>query len=187
MRRICSIIFKREFSGIHIHHVGTEEHPAVSQRRIGLQHSCMGFQIRVAARTARSPVVMLQRDINILLAIQIGGITAHAAFQPVIILIVPGFIGEFVIAGGAGWRYPGCHHRVFIAFQRGLRLPLLYLETRRITQHQRAFHGRRQPLRLRHNFAECFTGSVIIPHCRLDHRYPALGIDRPWRSRGCSR
>jgi hypothetical protein len=101
VRRICPVIFKRELSGIHIDHIGTKNIlPSASGASACSMVVCAFNQ---NSRPCRStPVVVLQRDVNILLAVQITGITAHAALQPVIFLIVTRFIGEFVI-----WRTRG--------------------------------------------------------------------------------
>ena len=83
---------------------------------------------------------MLQRDVNILLAVQLTGITAHAALQPVVFFIVTRQTGETVVISRTRRGDTRRYHRIFIGFQRLLRLPVLRLETRGITQHQRVFH-----------------------------------------------
>ncbi len=121
---------------------------------------------------------MLQRDVNILLTVKIPGITAHAALQPVVFFIVTRQTGEAVVVRRTRRGDTGRYHRIFIGFQRLLRLAVLRLETCGITQHQRVFHGAGLRFSLRNNFIEgLFCGSGIA-QARLRHRDPALHIER---------
>ena len=64
----------------------------------------MGFQIGIAPRAAGAPVIVLQRDVNILLTVQITGVTPYAALQPVIFFIVTRQTGETVVVHRTGRR-----------------------------------------------------------------------------------
>ena len=64
----------------------------------------MRFQVGIAPRAAGSPVVVLQRDVQILLTIKIACIAAHAALQPVIFLIVTRKTRKAVVIGWTGRR-----------------------------------------------------------------------------------
>ena len=61
----------------------------------------MRFQVGIAPRAAGSPVVVLQRDVQILLTIKIACI---AALQPVIFLIVTRKTRKAVVIGRTGRR-----------------------------------------------------------------------------------
>ena len=83
---------------------------------------------------------MLQRHVEILLTIQVRRIAAHAALEPVVAGIVTRQAGEGVVILRSRRRDPGGDHRIFIGFQRLLRVAVLRLKTCGIAQHQRAVH-----------------------------------------------
>ena len=83
---------------------------------------------------------MLQRNVNILLAIQFSGIATHAALQPVIFFVVTRQARKGVIVCRTGGGDARGDHGIFIGLQRLLRLAVLRLKTCRITQYQRVFH-----------------------------------------------
>ena len=62
----------------------------------------MRFQVGIASRAAGAPVVVLQRDVQILLTIKIACIATHAALQPVIFLIVTRESRKAVVIGRTG-------------------------------------------------------------------------------------
>ena len=121
---------------------------------------------------------MLKGNVKILLAIKIGGVAADPALQPVILAIVAGQAGKGVIILRANAGHASGHHRVFIAFQGLLWLLALRLETRGITQHQRAFHRRRLAFRLRHDVVKYLLRARGIVKSGAGQRYPALHVDR---------
>ncbi len=77
---VFSIRIRREAANIHIHHISTKERPSVRPGRIHLKHRGMRLQIGVAASPARPPIIVRQRDIEILLTVQLRRIATHAAF-----------------------------------------------------------------------------------------------------------
>ena len=137
---MVAIFVGGETPGIHIDQIGTEEHPPIGERRIHLQHGGVRFQIRIATRTVRAPEIMLQRDVQILLTIEVGGITAHAALEPIIFFIVARQAGKGVIILRPRRGNLRRYHGIFVGFQRLLRVAVLRLITRRVTQYHRAFH-----------------------------------------------
>ncbi|MNS52411.1 hypothetical protein D3C72_851250 [compost metagenome] len=178
--RIVGAIFGIKRTGIHVHHIATEEHPPVRQRRVHLQHGGVGLQVGIATRSARTPKVMLQGDIQILLLVEIGRIAAHAAFQPVVFFVITRQAGKAVVICRTRRGDARGHHRIFVSIQRLLRLTALRLEVGRIAQDQRAFHRRRLRFRLRNNFVEGLLRSGSIAEIGLHSRHAALHVDR-WR------
>ena len=77
---VLAVIIGRETARVQLDGVGTQERPAVIQRHIHLQHGVMRLIIRDTTGAARTPVVVIERDSDVLLAIEIGGIGANAAF-----------------------------------------------------------------------------------------------------------
>ena len=75
---------------------------------------------------------MFQCHVEILLAIEIGCVTSYAALKPVIAGIVARQAGEGVVILRSRRRNTGGDHRVFIGFQRLLRIAVLRLKTCRI-------------------------------------------------------
>ena len=85
---------------------------------------------------------MFEGDVEILLTIEVRRIAAHAAFQPVVLLVIAGQTGKGVVILRTRCRHTGCDHCVFVGFQRLLRFPRLRFKTRAIAQYHRAFHRR---------------------------------------------
>ena len=83
---VLSVARQYQKEGIHIDQIGAEEHPAIRQRSIHLQHGGMRLQVGIAAGAAGTPEVMFQGDVQILLTIKVGGIAADPTLQPVIML-----------------------------------------------------------------------------------------------------
>ncbi|STH70622.1 Uncharacterised protein [Escherichia coli] len=97
-----------ETADVHIDEITAKEHPPVRIRRIHLQHGSVRFQIGVTTGAARTPVIVLEGDVKILLAIEVRRIAAHAAFQPVIFLVVTGQSGECVVILRTRRSHTGC-------------------------------------------------------------------------------
>ncbi len=60
---------------------------------------------------------MHKRDVEILLTVEIGGVAAQAALQPVIAGIVTRLAGKGVVIPGGYWRNACGNHRLVIARQ----------------------------------------------------------------------
>ena len=105
-----------------------------------MQHRGVRFEIGITAGAAGSPEIMLQGDVKILLAIEIRGVAADPALQPVIAAVVAGQAGKGIVILRADRGHARSHHGIFITLQRHLRLAVLGLEPGRIAQHQRTFH-----------------------------------------------
>ncbi len=58
----------------------------------------MRVEIGNAAGAARAPVIVIERDVHVLLPIQIRGVGTDAAFQPIITRVIARQIGVAVIA-----------------------------------------------------------------------------------------
>ena len=131
--RIAAVAFRREATGIHIDQVGAQEHASIGERRLHMQHRGVRFKIGIAAGTARTPEIMFEGDVKILLAIEIRGVAADPALQPVIAAVVAGQAGKGIVILRADRGHARSHHGIFITLQRHLRLAAPGLESGGIT------------------------------------------------------
>ena len=126
-------------SGRHLYVIDAHKAAAIGQRGFRLQHGGMGGKVRGATVALIARVVLFQRHSGVLLAIQVSGVAADAALQPVVLGLrarQPGIAG--VIVWQRRGNAAGDHRRaVILLCQRGL--ALLSLQPRGITQHQRFF------------------------------------------------
>ncbi|MNI36366.1 hypothetical protein D3C73_904140 [compost metagenome] len=127
----------RETAGIQLHGIGTEKSPPVVQRHVHLQHGVVRFVIGDTAGAARTPVIVIERDVNVLLTVQIRRIRANTPLEPVVARVVACQIGITVVILRHVWRNAAGHHRLFIILLRQRRLALVALEPGRIAVNQR--------------------------------------------------
>ena len=138
----------------------------------------MRFQIGVTTGAARTPVIVLKGDVKILLAIEVRRIAAHAAFQPVIFLVVTGQSGECVVILRTRRSHTGCDHGVFVGFQRLLWIARLRFKLRTVAQHHRAFHRRWLRFCLRDQLIKRPLRRCGIAKLRLCQRHAPLCVQR---------
>ena len=121
---------------------------------------------------------MLKGDVKILLAIEVRRIAAHAAFQPVIFLVVTGQSGECVVILRTRRSHTGCDHGVFVGFQRLLWIARLRFKLRTVAQHHRAFHRRWLRFCLRDQLIKRLLRRCGISKLRLRQRHAPLCVQR---------
>ena len=138
----------------------------------------MRFQIGVTTGAARTPVIVLEGDVKILLAIEVSRIAAHAAFQPVIFLVVTGQPGKGVVILRTRRGHTGCNHGVFVGFQRLRWIARQRFKLRTITQYHRAFHRRWLRFCLRDQLIKCLLRRCGIAKLRLCQRHAPLCVQR---------
>ena len=119
---------------------------------------------------------MFQGDVQILLAIKIGGIATDPALQPVILAVVARQPRKGIVILRLRGGDAGGHHRLPVVRQRLLRRPGLGGKARGIAQHQRALHRGRLRLRLRHNLVKNLLGISGIAKAGSRQRDPTLHI-----------
>ena len=119
---------------------------------------------------------MFQGDVQILLAIKVGGIAADPALQPVIPAVVARQPGKGIVILRLRGGDAGGHHRLPVVSQRLLRLPVPGGKARGIAQHQRALHRGRLRLRLRHNLVKNPLGVSGIAKASSRQGDPPLHI-----------
>ncbi len=174
--RVAPVAVGGKAAGIHIDQVGAEEHPAIRQRSIHLQHGGMRLQVGIAAGAAGTPEVMFQGDVQILLTIKVGGIAADPALQPVIMAVVARQPRKSIVILRLRGGNAGGHHRFPVVRQRLLRRPALGGKARGIAQHQRALHRGRLRLRLRHNLIKNPLRVSGIAKASSRQRHPPLHV-----------
>ena len=121
---------------------------------------------------------MLKGDVKILLAIEVRRIAAHAAFQPVIFLVVTGQSGKGVVILRTRRGHTGCDHRVFVGFQRLLWIARLRFKLRTVAQHHRAFHRRWLRFCLRDQLIKRLLRRCGIDKLCLHQRHAPLSVQR---------
>ncbi len=127
----------REAAGIQLHGVGAQEGAPVIQRHVHLQHGVVRVEVGNATGAARAPVIVIERDVHVLLSIQIRGVGADAAFQPVVARVIARQISVAVIILRQRRRDAAGHHRLPEILLRPLRLLLSPLQTGGVTVDQR--------------------------------------------------
>ncbi|CAM7609184.1 hypothetical protein ESCOMM037M2_24735 [Escherichia coli] len=121
---------------------------------------------------------MLKGDVKILLAIEVCRIAAHAAFQPVIFLVIAGQPGKGVVILRTRRGHTGCDHSVFVNFQRLRWVSRLRFKLRTIAQYHRAFHRRWLRFCQRDQLVKCLLRRSDIAKLRLRQCHAPLCVQR---------